>query len=318
MKFGVGLPNRGAGASPENLALVAKKAEELGFDSAFVGDHVVIPDSFISEYPYSATGEFTGLASGEWLDQLTVLTYVGALTGRIRLGTGVLILPHRNAVVTAKMLATMDVLSKGRLIVGVGVGWLREEFEALGLPPFTERGAVGNEYLRAFKELWTQENPSFDGKYCSFSDIRFEPKPVQKPHPPIWVGGESGPALRRAATLGDAWHPIGSNPRFPLVTAEQMGRSVERLRRYAERAGRDPSEIGVAYRPPRYLLGAAEDRSQPFMGTAEQIALDVAEFAGVGVGHLVFDFRRDEVAETVGVMEEFAERVMPLVEGVLL
>ena len=312
MEFGIGLPNRGAGASPENLALVARKAEELGFDSAFVGDHVVIPESFVSEYPYSATGEFTGMASGEWLDQLVTLTYVGALTERIRLGTGVLILPHRNPVVTAKMLATMDVLSKGRLIVGVGVGWLREEFEALGLPPFSERGAVGNEYLRAFKELWTEDNPSFEGEYCSFANIRFEPKPVQKPHPPIWVGGESGPALRRAATLGDAWHPIGSNPRFPLVTAEQMGRSVARLRSYAEGVGRDPSSIVVAYRPPRYLLGVAEDRTQPFMGTAEQIAGDVAEFADVGVSHLVFDFRRDEVAETVWVMEEFMQRVAPL------
>ena len=316
MKFGVSLQNRGVGATPENLALVARKAEELGFDSAFVGDHVVIPESFVSDYPYSATGEFTGAASGEWLDQLVTLTYVAAVTERIRLGTGVLILPHRNAVVTAKMLSTMDVLSKGRLIVGVGVGWLREEFEALGLPPFAERGAVGNEYLRAFKELWTQENPSFEGKYCSFSGIKFEPKPVQKPHPPIWVGGESGPALRRAARLGDAWHPIGSNPRFPLVTAEEMGRSVARLRRYAERAGRDASTIGVAYRPPRYLLGAAEDRTQPFMGTAEQIAEDVAEFASVGVSHLALDFRRDEVADTVLVMEEFAERVMPLAAGI--
>ena len=315
MKFGVGLQNRGPGASPENLAMIARRAEELGFDSAFVGDHVVIPESFISEYPYSATGEFTGAASGEWLDQLITLTYVAALTERIRLGSGVLILPHRNPVVTAKMLATMDVLSKGRLIVGVGVGWLREEFEALGLPPFSERGVVGNEYLRAFKELWTQENPSFEGKYCSFSGIKFEPKPVQKPHPPIWVGGESNPALRRAAALGDAWHPIGSNPRFPLVTVEQMRRSVERLGRYAERAGRDPSTIEVAYRPPRYLLGAAGDRTQPFMGTAEQIAADVAEFAEVGVSHLALDFRRDEPQDTVATMEEFAQRVMPLVAG---
>ncbi len=312
MKFGVSLQNRGPGSTPENLALVARRAEEMGFDSAFVGDHVVIPDSFISEYPYSATGEFTGAASGEWLDQLTVLTYVGALTERIRLGTGVLILPHRNPVVAAKILATLDVLSRGRLIVGVGVGWLREEFEALGLPPFEERGAVGNEYLLAFKELWTRENPSFQGKYCSFSNIRFEPKPLQKPHPPIWVGGESGPALRRAAALGDAWHPIGSNPRFPLVTAEQMRRSVERLRRYAEKAGRDPATIGVAYRPPRYLLGNAEDRTQPFMGTVEQIVEDVAEFAAAGVEHLALDFRRDEVAETLSVMEEFSQRVMPL------
>ena len=316
MKFGVSLQNRGPGSTPENLARVAQKAEELGFDSAFVGDHVVIPESFVSDYPYSATGEFTGMASGEWLDQMVSLTYVGAVTERIRLGSGVLILPHRNPLVTAKMLATMDVLSRGRLIVGVGVGWLREEFEALGLPPFEERGAVGNEYLQVFKELWTQENPSFEGKYCSFSGIKFEPKPVQKPYPPIWVGGESGPALRRAATLGDAWHPIGSNPRFPLVTAEQMGRSVERLRGYAEKGGRDPSSIGVVYRAPRYLLGSAEERTQPFMGTVEQIVEDVAEFASVGVSYVVFDFRRDEVAETMATMEEFSERVMPLVAGI--
>ena len=315
MKFGISLQNRGAGASPENLALVARRAEELGFDSAFVGDHVVIPDSSVSEYPYSATGEFTGMASGEWLDQLTTLTFVAAVTERIRVGSGVLILPHRNPVVTAKILSSMDVLSKGRLIVGVGVGWLREEFEALGLPPFEERGAVGNEYLRAFKELWTQENPSFQGKYCSFSNIRFEPKPVQKPHPPIWVGGESGPALRRAAALGDAWHPIGSNPRFPLVTVAQMRRAVERLGRYAEKAGRDPSAIEVAYRAPRYLLGTAEDRTQPFMGTAEQIAEDVAEFAEVGVSYVVFDFRSEDVGGTVATMEEFVQRVMPLTAG---
>ena len=168
MKFGMSLQNRGPGATPDNLSLVAKRAEALGFDSAFMGDHVVIPDSFVSDYPYSATGEFTGAASGEWLDQLTALTYVAAVTERIRVGSGVLILPHRNPVVTAKMLSTLDVLSKGRLIVGVGVGWLREEFEALGLPAFEERGAVGNEYLLAFKELWTQETPSFAGKYWQF------------------------------------------------------------------------------------------------------------------------------------------------------
>ena len=113
MKFGISLQNRGAGASPENLAMVARRAEELGFDSAFVGDHVVIPDSSVSEYPYSATGEFTGMASGEWLDQLTTLTFVAAVTERIRVGSGVLILPHRNPVVTAKILSSMDVLSKG-------------------------------------------------------------------------------------------------------------------------------------------------------------------------------------------------------------
>ena len=219
-------------------------------------------------------------------------------------------MPHRNPVVTAKALATIDVLSKGRLIVGVGVGWLREEFEALDLPPFEERGAVGNEYIRAFKELWTQENPSFQGKYCNFSNIRFEPKPVQNPHPPIWVGGESPPAMRRAAALGDAWHPIGSNPRFPLMTADQLKASVDRLGSYALKAGRDPASIEVAYRVPKYSL-TTERSSQPFVGNVEQVLNDAREFAEAGASYLVFDFRSEDAQETVAIMEEFADRIMP-------
>ena len=160
--------------------------------------------------------------------------------------------------------------------------------------------------MRAFKELWTQENPSFQGKYCSFSNIRFEPKPVQKPHPPIWVGGESGPALRRAAALGGRMASHRVEPTVPAgYDVAQMRRAVERLGRYAEKAGRDPSAIEVAYRAPRYLLGTAEDRTQPFMGTAEQIAEDVAEFAEVGVSYVVFDFRSEDVGGTVATMEEF-------------
>ncbi|MFB3091907.1 MAG: LLM class F420-dependent oxidoreductase [Dehalococcoidia bacterium] len=313
MKFGISLQSRGPAASPDNLALVAQRADELGFDSAFLGDHIVIPDSFVSEYPYSATGAFTAAGSGECLEQLTVLTFVAAKTQRIRLAPSVMILPHRNPLVAAKILATIDVLSKGRLILGVGVGWLREEFEALGLPPFEERGAVSDEYIRVFKELWTKDNPSFQGKYCSFSNIRFEPKPVQKPHPPIWIGGESPPALRRAAALGDAWHPIGSNPRYPLVTADQLKESVGRLAQYAERAGRNPSEIEVAYRVPQYRL-TDEGHTQPFVGSADQIADDIRAFAAVGAKHLVFDFRSDDVKKSVELIEQFASQIMPKVE----
>ncbi len=315
MKFGISLQSRGPAASPDNLALVAAKAEELGFDSAFLGDHIVIPRSFASEYPYSATGSFTAAGSGECLEPLTVLTFVAARTRRIRLATGVLILPHRNPVAAAKVLATIDVLSKGRLIVGVGVGWLKEEFQAMGLPPFEERGAVGNEYILAFKELWTQANPSFEGRYCGFSDILFEPKPVQKPHPPIWVGGESPPALRRAAALGDAWHPIGSNPRFPLTNASQLGAAVERLGAYARKAGRDPGDIEVAYRAPACRITDSGDASQPFVGPAGKVAADIREFAEAGTSHLVFDFRSDDAQESVDLMGRFAQEVMPRVEG---
>ena len=151
-----------------------------------------------------------------------MLAFLAGQTSRIGLGTSVMIVPHRNPLVAAKSIATLDVLSGGRVILGVGVGWLREEFEVLDLPPFDERGAVTDEYLRAFIELWTSDNPSFHGKYVQFDDISFLPKPVQKPHPPIWIGGESRPAIRRAAQLGNGWHPLGVNSLSPLSTVEQL------------------------------------------------------------------------------------------------
>ena len=122
----------------------------------------------------------------------------------------------------AKQLATLDVLSKGRVVVGIGVGWMREEFAALGLPPFAERGAVTDEYLQIFKELWTSQNPSFQGQYCQFDDLDFLPKPVQQPHPPIWVGGESRRALQRTARYANGWYPIAANPQFPMATPEPI------------------------------------------------------------------------------------------------
>nr|MCS5668648.1 TIGR03619 family F420-dependent LLM class oxidoreductase [Dehalococcoidia bacterium] len=229
MKYGFTLPGRGQLATPERLGIIAKKGEEFGFDSLLTGDHILVPRNISSPYPYTESGEFPGSTSGESMEQITLLSYIAGQTSKIRLVTSVLIVPHRNPLVAAKSLATLDVLSGGRLVVGVGVGWMREEFQALGLPPFEERGAVTDEYIRAFKELWTEDDPHFEGKYISFDDISFLPKPVQKPHPPIWVGGESRPALRRTAELADGWYPLGSNPTFPMGTPEQLKAGLERL-----------------------------------------------------------------------------------------
>ena len=171
MKYGFGVPTRGPLANPESIVALARKGEELGFGFISVSDHIVIPRDINSRYPYSESGEFVGGADGECLEQLTLLTYLAANTETVRLLTSVMVLPHRPPVLTAKILATIDVLSGGRLIVGCGVGWMREEFEALGAPPFDERGAVGSDYIRAFKELWTSDNPSFESSYASFSDI---------------------------------------------------------------------------------------------------------------------------------------------------
>ena len=155
MKYGLTVPNRGPLATPDTLGTLARRGEELGFDSIQTGDHIVVPKSISSPYPYSPGGEFPGAANGEAMEQLTLLSFLAGQTQRIRLVTSVIIVPHRNPLVAAKVLATLDVLSKGRVIVGVGAGWMKEEFEALGLPPFEERGAVTDEYIRAFKELWT-------------------------------------------------------------------------------------------------------------------------------------------------------------------
>ena len=238
MKYGFTLPGRGPLATPETLGRIARTGEELGYDALFTGDHILVPRNIASPYPYTEGGEFPGSPSGESMEQLTLLAFLAGQTSRIRLVTSVIIVPHRNPLVAAKALATLDVLSGGRLVVGVGVGWMREEFEALNLPPFEERGAVTDEYIRAFKELWTSDDPHFEGKYVSFDNISFLPKPVQKPHPPIWVGGESRPALRRTAELADGWYPLGSNPTFPMGTPEQLAAGLERLAGYARRFGR--------------------------------------------------------------------------------
>jgi len=322
MRYGFTLPGRGPLATPDNLAAIARRGDELGYHFVLFGDHIVVPRQIVSQYPYTESGEFPGSASGAAMEQLTVLAFLAGQTQSIRLVTSVIIVPHRNPLVAAKALATLDVLSKGRLVVGVGVGWMREEFEALGLPPFDERGVVTDEYIRAFKELWTSDNPSFEGKYCRFSNISFLPKPVQKPHPPIWVGGESRRALRRTAELGNGWYPISVNPQFPLGEPGQLAARLQRLAALAKEAGRDPAEIDVIYRTPDYQLtkdgmGAASSAGgrRPFVGTAEEIAADIRRFEAMGVGSLVLDLARlsRNLDDMLQHMEALATQVWPQV-----
>ena len=213
-----------------------RRADGLGYHSVWVGDHVVFPAQLQSKYPYHPEGRFPVDSNDNFLDPLTVLSYVAACTTTVRLGTGVLIVPYRNPVVTAKMVASMDVLSHGRVILGGGSGWLREEFEVLHAP-YRQRGDQTDEYLQVMKALWTQDQARFDGRYEKFSDIVCAPKPVQKPHPPIWIGGHSKRALRRTATLGDGWYghvfwrdPDGFAQRYcGHQTAGRAGRPRPRL-----------------------------------------------------------------------------------------
>jgi alkanesulfonate monooxygenase SsuD/methylene tetrahydromethanopterin reductase-like flavin-dependent oxidoreductase (luciferase family) len=214
------------------------------------------------------------------------------------------------------MLATIDVLSNGRLIVGCGVGWMREEFEALGAPSYDERGSVGDEYIRAFKELWTSDNPAFEGKYCRFANVAFAPKPVQKPHPPIWTGGESPAALRRAGRLANVWYPIGSNPRFPVATPGQFADYAAKVKHYAQDAGRDPSSLGFAYSANWFNDQQAstlpDGQRRPLTGTPQQIADDIKHYEDLGVRHMMVNLQGETQAQTLERMQRFADRVMPL------
>jgi len=307
MRYGFYLPTRGQTATPEALETLVTRGESLGFASVMIADHLVFPVMIKSRYPYTLSGDFPG--QGDVLDQLSLMAFVAAKTTRLRLVTSVMIVPYRNPVLTAKALATIDVLSKGRVTLGVGVGWMREEFEALGAPEFDRRGAVTDEYIRIFKTLWTQSPASFAGRFYRFDALHCRPQPVQKPHPPIWVGGHSKAALKRAARLGDGWHPVGANAAVPLPPSE-MRALLDELHRLTEAEGRDPRSLTISYKAPIYdvgqkLLGPDGER-RPFSGGASEVADDIAAFARLGVSEIVFDFRSERLDESLERMERFA------------
>ena len=312
MEYGFYLPNSGAGVEPNALSDIAKLGDRLGFFCMVMPDHVLQPNQVQSTYPYSLTGDILEAGQsgdGEWPEQITTLAYLAGITDQIKLVTSVMIIPYRNPILTAKMLSTLDMLSKGRLILGAGVGWMEEEFELLNTEPFAERGAVTNEYLRAFVELWTSDNPTFEGKYVNFSDITFLPKPVQKPHPPIWIGGQSKPAIRRAAQIGNAWHPVGAIPAAPLEP-EELAENLALLHDYAEKAGRDPSQLQVSVKAPLYDSNNSDGSRRRFTGSPDEVRQDVQTYADVGVTHLIFDFRTADPHQTEDRMAQFSEEVM--------
>ena len=314
MEYGFYLPNSGAGVEPKALSDIAKLGDRLGFFCMVMPDHVLQPNQVNSTYPYSLTGDILEAGQsgdGEWPEQITTLAYLAGITDQIKLVTSVMIIPYRNPILTAKMLSTLDMLSKGRLILGAGVGWMEEEFELLDTEPFAERGAVTNEYLRAFIELWTSDNPTFEGKYVNFSDITFLPKPVQKPHPPIWIGGQSKPAIRRAAQIGNAWHPVGAIPAAPLEP-EELAENLALLHDYAEKAGRDPSQIQVSVKAPLYDSNNSDGSRRRFTGSPDEVRQDVQTYADVGVTHLIFDFRTADPHQTEDRMAQFSEEVMSI------
>jgi probable F420-dependent oxidoreductase len=308
MEFGFSLPSRGQAATMQNMRLLAQHVEALGLDSVWVSDHIIVPRRIDSFYPYDPEGRFPSAPDQAYYEPLTTLAFLAACTTRVQLGTSVLILPYRNALLTAKIVSTLDALSGGRVILGIGVGWMEEEFDALGLDTFHQRGEVSDEYIQVFRTLWTSELPHFTGQYVCFADIGFAPKPARQPHPPIWIGGHTPPAIRRAARLGDGWHPIGLRAPASL-TPPEMREAVARLRDEASQAGRNPQDITISFRAPLAFADDGGTSRQPLTGSPAAIQDDIGRYADCGVSHMVFDIMTADVAEMQRVMERFARDV---------
>jgi probable F420-dependent oxidoreductase len=304
MKFGCSLIVRGKHATQENLRTMAKQAETWGFDSLWASDHLILPPLTTSRYPGSATGQFPDFWLQQYFEPLAILNYLASCTQRVLLGTSVLILPMRNPIEVAKEVAGADVLSRGRILFGVGVGWFREEFEVLR-EPFQERGRRMDEYLQICKTLWTQEPATFTGRYYQFHDAHFGPKPRRKPHPPILIAGHSPAALRRAARFGDGWHPFA-------LTPEDLGHVMPQFHAAVREAGRALAEIEISLKV-RLRFGEGPDPQPPLHGSPEQILATLQQYQELGVQHLVLDFVPETIGNALATMERFIREVRPAV-----
>jgi probable F420-dependent oxidoreductase len=293
MRFGFHLPHFGPQTDRDQIVAVARKAEALGFDSLWALDHIIMPEAHVSTFTANVYEPFT------------VLSFLAGCTEKIKLGTSVIIVPYRNPIEVAKIISTLDVLSNGRVIFGAGVGWMEEEFEMLGVP-FRQRGARIDEYLQLMKELWTGESPKFQGRFYRVSQAKFEPKPVQKPHPPIWIGGATPAALRRVVAWGDGWHPVGFSP-------EQIQAGVDDIKRLAEDSGRDVSTIEISA---RLRLSFTEDavaqQRNGLVGTPDAIIDRIKQYEQRGVSTILLDasFSFAPKDEMLVMMERFSNEVL--------
>ncbi len=313
MEFGIHIGTRGCMADRTNMMAVASAAEAQDYGIIGVPDHLIIPETPDATYPYMASGLHPAAEHGQCFDAIATLAFLAGCTSRIRLLASIAVVPYRPAILAAKLFQTADVLSGGRIIAGVGAGWMKAEFDILGSPPFAERGAVTDEYVTAWKLLWTQDRPSMHGKYVQFENVLFEPKPVSKPHPPIWVGGESPPSIRRAARLGDAWYPSLRSQKFPLHTPALLKAGIERLHREAEKLGRDPASIDIAATvgSPTWQERKGEDgQRRMFSGSSDAMLSDAAALASVGVKHLIVSWQHPTIEQILDPLHRFGEEVV--------
>lgn len=292
MRFGFIVPHNYGLEDPQDVVGVARKAEELGYDSVWVNHHVLHAGYILDR-----------LGDAPYYDALTLLTWVAAVTDRVRLGTTVIVLPYLNPLVLAKTIATLDVMSRGRVNLGIGVGNLKQESDSLARD-FHNRGRYTDEGIAVMRELWTAIDPVFDGEFFSFSGVKFSPKPVQQPGPPVLIGGHSAAAHRRAALLGDGWHPMGLDP-------EQAGVRMQPIRDMANAAGRDGSALDLSIRLElRVANDGTEGVDSPMSGRPEELARTIEQYEAQGVNELVLSVSTSDVDFIHKTMDAFAEKVM--------
>ena len=280
MRIAVSLPSVGLSHGKEMILPVAEAAERLGFDSVFAAHHVALPYERESEYPYQRSGTEIAMTPGiQWLDPLVTLSMIAGVTDRIGLGTSVLVLPYRNPVNLAAEVASLDVLSDGRVILGVGCGWMREEFETLGLDP-SERGARTDEYIEVLRTLWTQDPASFDGRFVTCEGIVLAARPQTEGGPPIWVGGNTEAGLRRALRHGDGWHGFEVYP-------EELTDLHEQLERIGAEVDRDPAELVLSVArglmPPGREGESFVHGRRMLGGSADAVVDELGSYADQGV-----------------------------------
>lgn len=289
-KLGICLPHYGKAMEPQGMREFAQAAEALGFDSLWVTDHLIVPKARDMLYKENM------------LDSLSTLSYLAGVTSRIRIGTSVIVLPYRHPVQVAKAIATADQLSGGRVTLGVGVGALEAEFRALNAN-FEERGEVADEYLRIIRSVWTDPTADFEGKYVGFKDMMFSPPTIQHPHPPIWVGGSTRRAGRRAVELGDAWH--GTN-----ISVEQFVDISAHMRRLSEKQGRAVVP-GVNVRMPVYFDQPLPAGRIGLNGSDAEVAAQAKAYVDAGAEEVVFGLIDMPFADAMQQLNRLSSEVAP-------
>ncbi|MCH7811337.1 MAG: TIGR03619 family F420-dependent LLM class oxidoreductase [Chloroflexi bacterium] len=291
MKLGFNLPNLGPAASPDAIVRVAKRAEEMGYDSVWVLERLLYPVSPRSKYPATPDGSMPDVFKINY-DPIETLTFVAAQTSRIRLGTSVLDMPYYNPVMLARRLTTLDILSGGRLQLGMGQGWSKDEMEATGAPP-KGLGKRADEFMELLKAIWTTDPVEYDGEFFKLAKSSIQPKPVQKPHPPISLAAYSPGAMQRVAKYANAWMPGG-------VPVDDMKEMFEGIKGMAQQAGRDPAELKLIVRANLYMSQqpAGEGR-YIFAGSPDEIKADIAAVRELGAEEVLFDPTFEEQGTTV-------------------